>query len=246
LSENWYGRGVQTATDSAYQQLELALTRGEYRPGVRLPGERELSVRLGVSRVTVRRALARLEDEGRLERSAQRGWFVTSQVLGEAPSVLQSFSEMARAKGLRPTAAVLRQVVRPATMEEADQLRIAPASPVIELRRLRSLDGHEICVDQNVIILEGAEALATADLTDQSLYERLQTLCGLWVHRSAYSVQADAAGAEIAGLLRCAVGAPILVGSEIAYTRDGRALLLGVNRYRGDAYRFRADLFRPV
>ena len=59
-------------------------------------------------------------------------------------------------------------------------------------------------------------------------------------------MQADAADAELAGLLHCAVGAPILVGSEVAYARDGRALLLGINRYRGDAYRFRADLYRQA
>lgn len=240
---NWYDPAV-SATTSAYHSLALGLSRGEYPPGSRLPGERDLSVRLGVSRVTVRRALTQLEEEGRLERSAQRGWFVSSQVVGEAPSTLQSFTEMAIARGLVPSAAVLRQLVRPATMEEADQLRIAPAAPVIELRRLRAMDGQPICVDLTVIRHESAEALAEADLTDRSLYEALESLCGLRVYRSAYSVQADAADAELAGLLRIQVGTPVLVGSEVAYAADGQPILVGVNRYRGDAYRFHADLFR--
>jgi GntR family transcriptional regulator len=237
---------MTTATDIAYRQLELGLKRGEFAPGARLPGERELSTRFGVSRVTVRRALTLLEAEGKLERSAQRGWFVNGEVVGEAPSVLQSFSEMARARGLHPTSRVLGQHLRPASIEESELLHMAPGAPVIELRRLRGMDSQPICVDLNVIKYEGAEAMASADMTDQSLYERLETLCGIWLHRSAYSVQADAADAEIASLLNCAVGAPILVGTEIAYTQDGQPVLLGVNRYRGDAYRFRAELFRPA
>ncbi|MBN9106873.1 MAG: GntR family transcriptional regulator [Propionibacteriaceae bacterium] len=236
---------MTTVTDSAYEQLDFGLRRGEFGPGSRLPGERELSTRLGVSRVTVRRALSRLEVEGRLERSAQRGWYVTREVVGESPSLLQSFSEMARARGLHATSRVLRHRTRPATFEEAEQLRIAPAAPVVELRRLRGMDGHPVCVDLVVLRYEGLEAIATADMTDTSLYERLATLCGVRLQRSAYSVQADAADAEIAQLLNCAVGAPVLVGSEIAYAANGQPVLLGVNRYRGDAYRFRADLFRP-
>lgn len=233
-------------TDTAYRHIELSLQRGEYPPGSRLPGERELALRLGVSRVTVRRALGLLEEAGKLERSSQRGWFVNSAVLGEVPSKLQSFSEMARARGLRPTARVLIQHVRPATLEEAEQLHIAPAAPVIELRRVRGMDGQPICVDLVVVKYEGAEPLATADMTDQSMYEQLERLCGISLHRSAYTVQADAADSEIATLLNCPTGAPILIGSEVAYTADGQPVLMGVNRYRGDAYRFRADLFRPV
>ncbi len=233
-------------SDIAYRHLVTSLQRGEYPPGSRLPGERELSARLGVSRVTVRRALSRLEEEGKLERSAQRGWFANGTVLGEVPSTLQSFTEMATAKGLKPSSKVLSQQVRPATLDEADQLRIAPGAPVLELRRLRGMDGQPICVDLVVVKLEGAEALADADMTDQSLYERLETLCGIRLHRSSYSVQAHAASPEVARLLRCDPGSPVLVGSEVAYTADGQAILVGVNRYRGDAYRFRAELFRPA
>ena len=110
------------ATEHAYRSLRLDIDHGVYGPGARLPGERDLAERLGVSRVTTRRALARLATEGRLESSAQRGWFVPKQVLGEPPSTLQSFTEMVRARGLRPTTSVLRQEVRPATFEEADEL----------------------------------------------------------------------------------------------------------------------------
>ncbi|MEA4943047.1 MAG: GntR family transcriptional regulator [Propionicimonas sp.] len=234
---------AQVVEDS-YNRLLQAMNRGEYPPASRLPGERDLAVRLGISRVTLRHALARLEVEGKVERSAQRGWFVTGQVVSEPPSILVSFTDMAHARGLRPTAQILEQKVRPASFEEADQLRIPPGAEVIDLRRLRAMDSQIICVDNTVLPLEKAQELAALDMTDQSLYERLETVCGIRIHRSAYTVHAEAATAETAGLLRVPVGYPVLVGSETAYTAEGRPVLVGVNRYRGDAYRFRADLYR--
>jgi GntR family transcriptional regulator len=66
----------------------------------------------------------------------------------------------------------------------------------------------------------------------------------LYVHRSAYSVQAVAADEKLAALLNIDPGAPVLVGREVAYTSDGLPILVGVNHYRGDAYRFEAELYR--
>ncbi|MGC4153164.1 MAG: GntR family transcriptional regulator [Propionicimonas sp.] len=232
------------AIEDAYGQLLQALSRGQYPPASRLPGERDLAAQLGISRVTLRHALARLEAEGKVERSAQRGWFVTSQVVSEPPSVLVSFTDMARARGLKATATVLVHRIRTATFGEADELRIPPGSDVVELNRLRAMDGQVICVDNTVMPLDKARPLATADMTDQSLYERLETLCGYRIHRSAYTVHAEAADHDTAALLKIATGAPVLVGTETAYTADGRPILIGVNRYRGDAYRFHADLYR--
>jgi len=232
------------AADQSYTALLSALNHGEYPPTSKLPGERELAIRLGVSRVTLRSALCRLEDEGRLKRSPQRGWFVTGKVVGEPPSTLESFSEMALSRGLMPTTHVLEQHVRQATFDEAEQLAIAPAAPVIELRRLRGVDNQLICVDHTVLRFDRAAAMADADLENQSLYKCMEQLCGIHVRRSVYTVYAEAATPTVASLLGVSTGSPILVGSEVTQTTDGKPLLIGVNRYRGDAYRFRAELYR--
>ncbi|GAA2757326.1 GntR family transcriptional regulator [Actinopolymorpha rutila] len=236
----------ESAAALAYAQLADALRRGVYPEGARLPGERDLAAQVGVSRMTLRQALARLAGEGQLERSAQRGWFVARRMVGEPPSVLQSFTEMAGARGLRPTSRVLSSESRPATPEEAQRLGVAESSKVLEIRRLRGLDDVPVCLDTTVLAGDRAGALADADLTDRSLYEALRTLCGVVVARSSYTVQAHAVEPVPARLLDLPVGAPVLVGSEVTYDADDLPVLCGTTLYRGDAYRFQADLYRPL
>jgi GntR family transcriptional regulator len=238
--------GEATAVTAAYRVLSDSLRRRQFPPGTRLPGERELAVDVGVSRSTLRQALAQLADEGLLDRSAQRGWFVPRPVVGEPPSTLQSFSEMARARGLAPGAKVLDQRVRAATFDEARRLRIAPAAKVAELLRLRTMDAVPVCVDTSVVILGRVPKIAEIDMTDRSLYETVEEFSDIRIARSTYTVRADACDEPTAALLEIEPGSPILIGDEITFDRQGVPVLAGSLRYRADAYRFEADLYRSA
>lgn len=68
---------------SVVRQIELLILRGVLRPGERLPSERELSERFGVSRPSLREAIAELQDTGLLSTKANAGIFV-ADVLGSA------------------------------------------------------------------------------------------------------------------------------------------------------------------
>lgn len=232
------------AVTLAYKSISEAIRRGVYPANSRLPSERELAATTGVSRSTLRHALIALSEEGVVRSSSQRGWFVASRVLSEPPSVLQSFTEMAEARGLTPSTRVLEQKVRSATFDEASKLGIAPTSGVLELRRLRSFDRIPVCYDIN-ILARGVDELAAIDFTDRSLYRSLQELCGIRVARCSYSVQAIGASPEIASLLSIEVGEPVLAGRETTFSDNETPLSLGSTFYRGDAYRFEADLYRP-
>ena len=232
------------ASALAYRSVLASVERGLYPAGRRLPSERRLSEQLGVSRVSVRVALQQLAAEGVVQNSAQRGWFARSDPLVEPPSTLQSFTEMAHARGLRPTAKILAVEQRSADLDESERLRIAPASPVLQIDRVRGMNDTAVCVDTAVLALPMAAPLLELDLEDQSLYELLRDRCGITVHRSAYAIRARAASARVAGLLGVPVGSPLLVGRETTYTADGRPVNLGCAQYRGDAYEFQADLFR--
>ena len=159
--------------------------------------------------------------------------------------MLQTFTEMARARGLHATSRILSTSVGPASLEEAERLGLAPAEDVFHLERLRGMGGRPLCLDKSTLPLSMVQPLVSTDLTDKSLYECLSELCGIEVVRSSHAVQAEAADDDLAPLLEIPVGSPVLIESDVAYSRNEVPVVLGRIWHRGDAYRFEADLFRP-
>ena len=215
-----------------------------YEPGQKLPGERELAALVGVSRTVLRDALNALEREWVIESSPWRGWFVATTTTTEQ-TTLRSFTEMALARGLVPGTRLVHQDVRPATHNEATALAIAPAAPVLDLVRVRTLDEVPTCIDSTVVALSRAPGLADLDFSTGSLYDALER-AGVWVARSDYTVSAAGATPDEAAVLGLAAGAPVLVGEEVGHTATGSPIVLGRVVYRSEAYRFQASLYRGL
>ena len=223
--------------DSIAQDIAAGLTS----PGDRLPSERDLCERLNVSRLTLRKALKLLVDDGLVESAPGRGWFVAGGPISEPANVLLSFSEMARARGLTPSARVLSTEVRSAALDEGEVLMVAPGSDLFEIRRLRRLDGAAISIDHSRIPLAIAPGLPDVDFRHESLYSVLRNH-GVEPTRAATVVEAVPANTEQARLLKVEIGTPLLSLSQTTYAHDGRPIDMGNATYRGDRYRFRANL----
>jgi GntR family transcriptional regulator len=230
-----------------YLQVKKAIaadiSERKLRPSERLPSERRICQAFGVSRVTARRALRALVEDGVIESAAGRGWFVANGPIGEPRNVLQSFSAMARARGLEPTARVLRQLVRPATIDEAEALEVVPGADLLDLERLRLLDELPVAVDWSRLPLSRVPGLEATDFETASLYATLQESFGVVPTCADYGLEAGGADEETSSLLGLKPGAPVLVASATTYGQDGRPIDLGRIVYRGDRYRFRTRLF---
>ncbi|CAN5739593.1 GntR family transcriptional regulator [soil metagenome] len=229
-----------------YQQARDAIaaqiTAGQLAAGDQLLSERRLCEEFGISRVTARRALIALEEDGLIGASPGRGWFVTDGPLSEPPNMLLSFTALARARGLAPTAKVLRRQVRPASMDEADVLGVAPGAELFELERIRLLDGLPVAVDHSVVPLQRCPALVDADFSSASLYEVLRTEGRVVPSRAGCTLEAMAAGPVMAPLLDLDEAAPVLVSRQTAYDQQDVAVETSRIVYRGDRYRFRTVL----
>ena len=233
------------------------MAAGGIRSGDRLPSERILATRYGVSRVTLRAALAELADRGRVEPSAARGWFVTAAATGGAaaprrtiamtglpgrPSVC-GFADYAREHGLATHSRVLSSEVRPATVSEAEELRIGPGAALFEMRRLRFLDDLVVVLEHNRLPLALCPPLAATDFATASLYATLRDANPSQLPRVAdYSVEARQPLPEERELLELPDRTPVLVAEQLSFNQDGRPLELTVAIYRGDRYRFRASI----
>lgn len=229
--------------DKVREAIEAPIRRGEIPPGARLKSERELADRLGVSRVTVRRALDELERAGLVRATPGSGRFVQEPALTEPPNALLSFTELGARRGLVAGSRVLRSRTTPASLEDADALRIAPGASLFELERLRMLDRVPVALDLTKVPLALAPSLPQLDFRTASLYAALDD-AGCGVARADYVTEAAAASSTQARLLEVDVGAPLLRARTTSYAVDGRVVELGETFYRGDRYRFHATLVR--
>src|SRR5262245_6697137 len=227
---------------SVAETLADQIASGALAPGAQLLSERDLCKQFKVSRVTVRRALAELRDRGQIEPDTARGWFVQAPTLGE-PNALMSFTEMARSRGLSATSTVLRAEVRAASIDEAEDLRIAPGGELFDLERVRHLDNVAVAIEHTRLPLRIAPSLRQADLSGGSLYDALRS-AGVIPAYAEYVLQAISASERQANLLELPVNAPLLMASAITHDRGGRPIEISRSVFRGDRYRFRTTLFR--
>ena len=237
---------LQLRYQRVQESLAQEIRRDGRAPGSLLPPERALAEHFGVSRVTLRRALAELERQGIVSRAASRGWAVAGSPIGEPPNALMSFSEMAAVRGLQAASAVIQRQVRAASMDEAETLGLAPGAPIFELERLRSMDDMPILLDRSRIPLALAPELEDVDFSKESLYAVLEERYEIRPARAHFSIEAVPAGAREAKLLGVEPGAPLLRCDQVTEDDGGRLIELCQMRYRGDRYRFRGTLVRPT
>ncbi|MDB5366552.1 MAG: GntR family transcriptional regulator [Rhodospirillales bacterium] len=198
-----------------------------------LPAERELAERFGVSRVTVRKALQELVDEGLLQQRARAGTYVSRGVhVVQALSALTGFTEDMRSRGLEPSSHWLRRGTATATPDEAMALGLQPGEMVSRLHRVRLVDGTPIAIEHATI---AARFLPDPDSVRGSLYERLRVL-GHGPHRALQRLSAIVLDAEQSKILQVPPGTPALSIERRSFLKDGRPLELMRSQYRGDAY----------
>ncbi|GHI03274.1 GntR family transcriptional regulator [Streptomyces cellostaticus] len=225
------------------QQLEAAIEHGILAPGNLLGNEVDLSVRLGLSRPTVRQAIQSLVDKGLLVRRRGVGTQVVhSQV--KRPLELSSLYDDLESAGQGPTTRVLRNERVPASADVAAALGIAEGAEVVVLERLRCTHGQPVAFLCNYLPAALLE-LDTERLESTGLY-RMMRSAGITLHSARQSVGARSATDEEAALLDEKEGAALLTMQRTAYDDTGRPVEYGSHVYRASRYAFDFQLLvRP-
>lgn len=224
-----------------YQQLQRALRdaieRRVLAPNDALPPERDIASDLRVSRITVRKALDGLVEEGLLVRRQGSGNFVASRIEKNFAK-LTSFSEDMRSRGLKPRSVWLNRAQGAVTPEEALTLRLGPGAPVYRFHRLRFADETPMCLEFATVV---GTALPSLQDVGNSLYEALER-AGNRPVRALQRLRALLLNAEQAKLLHAREGDAGLLVERVGFLRDGSAVEYCQSYYRGDTYDFVAEL----
>lgn len=219
-------------------ELRRAIDREEYTVGNRLPSEAELAAHYGVSRGTVRQAVAALTAEGLIGSRQGARRVVLAGRRSQSFAELRSFAQWAQAMGREATGRVIEQDYRPATAEDAVRLQLREATPVLNVLRVRGLDGEPVLLERTVYADWISPAVETIEPDCPSVTQRLYRDTGLVFAYGEHVIDAIAAGAQDAALLGIRRTSPLLRVRRITTTREGRPVEWSDDRYRSDSVSF--------
>src|SRR5918997_6590133 len=223
-----------TATKRAQVRGVLEqLIDNQLHSGDAIPSERALVDRLGVSRVTVRQAIADLVEVGVLERVHGKGTYVTGPQV-DSWLHLTSFSREMRDRGLVPATVVLAASEQPADDDVAYALRIRPGRSVIRVERLRTAEGTPMAYEVGHYPSLLFPGLLQRELG--ALYDVFASEYGVVVTSGEQTVRAESADAHQARILGTAKRAPLLVQERVTHAGD-RVIEQSTSWYRADRYR---------
>ena len=223
---------IRPGRGPAHAQIEAALStaieRGRLRPGDRLPAERELADRFGVSRMTLRQALGRLEQQGRLVRHQGRygGTFVAEpklELIGTS-----ALSDQLRNLGVAAGARLLSAGRRPAKPDERVLGRF-----VHEIVRVRLANGEPVALERGSYPVDLYPGLLDGPL-DGSLHDLIRSRYDEVPTRAHERLEPSLATPTEADALGIEPGAPVMLVERTAYAASGRAVERSHDVFRGD------------
>jgi GntR family transcriptional regulator len=218
-------------------ELRGRVERGELAPGALLPSESELSAAHGVSRVTVRKALELLRDEGLIDARQGFGWFVASDPVPQSLARLGTIEEQLGEMGLGSERRIVgfRFDAAPPRVRQ-----VLAAETVLEVRRVNLADGQPFARVTVWCPEEVGARLSRADVERAPFYELVGDLIG----GATQTIGAAAAGADDAELLAVPVGSPVLRCERVTRDTGDRPLLVAEHVFPGHRTEFVVELPR--
>ncbi|MCK2216966.1 GntR family transcriptional regulator [Actinomadura sp. ATCC 31491] len=220
--------------------LRRRISSGELPVGAAIPSESQLCEQWEASRGPIRQALATLRAEGLIGGGRGKPPVVRSQSMPQPIETFLSFSRWVRLMGRAPGQRTLEIARRPAGPEVCDALGLEEGEPVVQLLRLRLMDGVPAMVERTTFTWPVGRLLFDFDCDSGSVFAYLSSR-GVDLSRARHVIDAVGADPTDAGLLEVAPGAPLLRERRQTSTGDGEPVEFSDDRYRPDLVSFTID-----
>ncbi len=222
------------------KRLNDCVDQGLLKAGSSLPPEREIATITALSRVTVRKAIQALAEDGVIVQKHGSGSFVAYDTpqIEQSLSRLTSFSEDMSRRGMASASIWLERGIFMPSPDEVLALALSPDASVSRITRLRTAADKPMAIERASL---STDMLPNPLLVETSLYEVLGK-AGLRPVRALQKISAINLEKDDAALLEVAPGKAGLRIERTSYLADGRTVEFTQSIYRGDAYNFVAEL----
>ena len=211
---------------------------GDLAPGEKLPPERELSQMFGVNRMTLRRALQRLELQGLLDRRQGAGTYVAAPKIERQADQLVSFSRGMKKRGYLPGARLLHFERKGAEASVAREFGLPFGAEVYFFQRVRYLNEEPVMLEKFWMPVARFPNLEQFDLVNRFIFDIVEVEYGLTVTRARLGLEAVVATDYEAEWLNMRVGAPLMLERRLTFDEKDTPIEFGIDLYRGDRFRF--------
>lgn len=211
----------------------------ELPEGTALPSERELAADWQVARMTLRRAIDTLIDDGLVIRRHGSGTYAARPRLARQLT-MTSFSEEMRRQGLTPSSRTLEFRRMRAGDRVGAQLRIPTSDDVVRFVRLRLADDRPMAVETTHIPAASVPGLSAADLAG-SWYDLLDARYGIRLVTGTSVIEPALAEPDNAERLEIAPNQPCFLVHTVSRDARGHVVEIGTSLYRGDRYTLTAE-----
>lgn len=226
------------------QQLQRQIEEKQYPYGQCLPTERELCDMLDASRMTLRKAISELEDEGYLYRVQGKGTFVSYQEKLEQPlAKLTSFSDDMRLRGMKPGSRILLMEVIPAGERIAKKLNITADEQVIMFRRLRLADDEPMAIETSYFSYDRCHSIMEGVTNGMSLYTAMRDELGIVLRRAEQSIETGLLQLWEASMLGNEALTNCMFIKRLTFDENGDPIEYVESKYRADRYKFFVELY---
>ncbi|MFD1175001.1 GntR family transcriptional regulator [Paenibacillus puldeungensis] len=218
--------------------IQSAIFNGVYQQGEKIPTELELSDQYNVSRITVRKAVEELAQEGYLTKRQGKGTFVSHVKIGRKIEHLVGFTAACKANGFTSHSTVThREVIEP-DAELQGALRLEKTEKAIYIQRKRYCGDSPLMLENNYYPQKRFSFLMEESL-EGSLYDLLRDKYGIDPNQPGESIlEIVLADEQKAKLLETEIGKPLFYMRTIIFDQHGLPVHVGKQYMMGDRYQF--------
>lgn len=252
MVENAKGIMYPNITKPLYQQFRDTLLHqiesGELSEGDTLPGERVLAEMYDISRVTVRKCIGKMVEEGYLIRSHGKETMVAQRKVNHhLGRLVGSIEEILTTEDAAASVVVLKKGFDPGSASVRRHLKISESADtrIYAFSRVIITGGEPLALNYSFVPYDIGKIIDVLDLTTAKVFPYLEN-CGYDLGYGEQEISSAVCTEDIAGVLHYEVGQPILVIRRTIYLENGYPIMYEKTVYRGDRYKYSIRLQRKL
>ncbi|WP_134703753.1 GntR family transcriptional regulator [Ammoniphilus sp. YIM 78166] len=223
------------------QIIKEDILRGKYKPGQQLPAESELCKTYGVSRITTRRAITDLVDEGILFSHQGKGTFVKQAKEKRELISVGSFSDLTLNSGKKPGSQILSSSIIQADETLAEKFKLFEGESLLKLHRLLFIDDEPFIIETSYYPLQFLPNIEKHIWESPSTYSILKNRYNIEIKRSSRTLEINFASDYEANIFHCDLGSPLFATEKLSYDQEDRPIHLSYSLYMSNKVIFTID-----